>query len=224
MLYKLMELSDLYADACIRDESGQLMFLSLYGRDTAIQQFLAALSLKENSGGFNAFRLSSVDDHGVTAIEKVFVASADRLEKLSGRLPKENLFGNLVHTWIYDPVLLQPDRPNKTGWYMLGKEFTSEVRSDVLQGIWGLYKTLSPVPLLDEWMEVVIRATQSDCVSFMDDCNYPPIGSVTAARVTLPDTFPELISNMIKSRMIGLNGEQARCIAEAHARLAEVVA
>ena len=44
MLFKLRELSDLFADACVRDEAGQLMFLSLYGRDTAIQQLLARLS------------------------------------------------------------------------------------------------------------------------------------------------------------------------------------
>lgn len=207
MLFKLMELSDLYSDACVRDESGNLMFLSIYGRDTAIKQFLAALTLKANNGGFDSFRLIPVGADSVRT-ETVFVGNADRLKEFSGRLPKENLFGNLVHTWIYDPSLVQPDRSNKTGWFMLDEAFSAGSREALAQGIWSLYKALSPTPLLDSWMEVVIRATRKDCVSLMQDCNWPPIGSVTAARVTLQDTFPGVISSMVKAGMIGLNGEE----------------
>ena len=207
MLFKLVELSDLYADACVRDESGNLMFLSLYGRDTAIKQFLAALTLKEGNGGLDSFKLSAIDA-GALSPDKVFVGNADRLKEFSGRLPKDNLFGNLVHTWIYDPALVQPDRSNKTGWLMVDEAFTAGARGALVQGIWSLYKTLSPVPLLDSWMEMVIRATKKDCVSFMQDCNYPPIGAITAARVTLQDTFPGVISSMVKAGMIGLNGEE----------------
>ena len=157
---------DVIADACVRDESGKLMFLSLYGRDTAIQQLLAAFTLKETNGGISEFRLSTVTDDGVQTIERVEVGDPDRLTKFNGRLPKENLFGNLVHTWIYDEVLLKPDRSNKTAWLMLDEPFTTSSRPRLIQGIWSLYKTLSPVPLLDGWSEVVLRATQGECVSF----------------------------------------------------------
>lgn len=212
MLYKLMELSDLYVDACIRDESGELMFLSIYGRDTAIQQFLAALALKDDNGGFSSFRLSLDDQEGVQTIEKVHVSNPDRLEKFSGRLPKENLFGNLVHTWIYDPVLLRPNKSSKSGWLMLDERFTPASRNRVLQGVWALYKTLSPVPLLDEWMEVVLRATKQECVSFLDNGSFPPLGEVTAVKVSLPDSFSATISAMVKAGMIGLGGQEKICL------------
>jgi hypothetical protein len=208
MLYKISELSDLYADACIRDEYGELMFLSLYGRDTAIQQLLAAFSLKEGYGGLSGFRLTPANDGDGHAAEQVHVRSPDRLTKFSGRLPKENLFGNLVHTWIYDEALLKPDRSNKSAWLMLDEPFTQEARPRLLDGIWSLYKILSPVPLLDGWKEVVIRATQAQCVRFMEDGAYPPIGNVTAARVTLNDTFADDVSRMIQAHMIGLDGEE----------------
>ena len=80
MLFKLKELSDLYADACVRDESGQLMFLSLYGRDTAIQQLLAAFTLKVTEGGLSAFHLQ--DPEGQAHV--VYVGNAERLEKFTG--------------------------------------------------------------------------------------------------------------------------------------------
>jgi hypothetical protein len=215
MLYQIMELSDLYADACVRDESGELMFLSLYGRDTAIQQLLAAFTLKANSGGLDHFRLLSVGDDGVQSIEKIQVGNPDRLTKYSGRLPKENLFGNLIHTWIYDTALLKPDRPNRTAWLMLDEPFTPKARPRLLQGIWSLYKQLSPVPLLDSWKEVVIRATQAECVSFMEGSNYPPIGKVASAKVFLPDSFAEDISRMVQAGMIGLEGEEVVFLEEA---------
>ena len=222
MLYKLMELSDLYADACVRDESGKLMFLSLYGRDTAIQQLLAAFTLKEANGGIGEFRLSTVTDDGVQTIERVEVGDPDRLTKFNGRLPKENLFGNLVHTWIYDEVLLKPDRSNKTAWLMLDEPFTTSSRPRLIQGIWSLYKTLSPVPLLDGWSEVVLRATQGECVSFMENSAYPPLGNVSAVRVSLPASFADDISRMIQARMMGLEKEEVVFLERA--RIASILA
>jgi hypothetical protein len=207
-MYKLMELSDLYSDACIRDETGRLMFISLYGRDTAILQLLAAMTLKDTEGGISTFRLSIKDCNNIETIERVRVDASDRLQKHSGRLPNENLFGNLVHAWIYDPALIQPDKPNRSAWYVLNKKFLRESEQEAMQGVWGLYKTLSPVPLLDDWMGAVIEATPT-CVSNMSDCDYSPIGNVTAIRVMLPEDFPEIISGMVKSRTIGLNRDSA---------------
>jgi hypothetical protein len=215
-----MELSDLYADACIRDESGKLMFLSVYGRDTAIQQLLAAFTLKEANGGIIDFRLSTVNDNGVQSIERVEIGDPDRLTKFNGRLPKENLFGNLVHTWIYDPALLRPDKSNKSAWIMWDEPFSASIRPRLIQGVWSLYKTLSPVPLLDCWSEVVIRATQNGCVSFMENSNYPPLGNVSAARVSLPASFADDISRMIQAGMMGLAGEEVVFLENARCSLA----
>ena len=215
MLYKISELSDLYADACIRDESGELMFLSLYGRDTAIQQLFAAFTLKESCGGMSGFRLTPVNDADGCSVEQVHVRSPDRLTKFSGRLPKDNLFGNLVHTWIYDAALLKPDRSTKTAWFMLDESFTPEARPRLLQGIWSLYKTLSPVPLLDSWRDVVIRATHAECVSFLEDSDHPPIGKVTAAKVMLTESFSDDVSRMVQAGMIGLNGEEEAYLEQA---------
>ena len=201
MLYKLKELSDLYADACVRDESGQLMFLSLYGRDTAIQQLLAAFTLKVTEGGLNAFHLEDADGQA----QVVFVGSADRLEKFTGKLPHDNLFGNLAHVWLYDPALIRPDRSNRVAWVLVDGVSDESYRLDAIwDRAWGLYKLLSPVPLLDAWKEAVLSRTGGDVVTLMGETAYPPLGRVGAARVSLPDNFPVAISGMVKAGELAL--------------------
>ena len=201
MLYKLKELSDLYADACVRDESGQLMFLSLYGRDTAIQQLLAAFTLKVTEGGLNAFHLEDADGQA----QVVFVGSADRLEKFTGKLPRDNLFGNLAHVWLYDPSLIRPDRSNRVAWVLVdGVHHESDRLEAIWDCAWGLYKLLSPVPLLDAWKEAVLARTGGELVTLMGETAFPPMGRVVAARVSLPDNFPDAISGMVKAGELAL--------------------
>lgn len=212
MLYKIMELSDLFADACICDETGELMLLSLYGRDTAVNQLFAAFELGDREGGFSSIRLLNEGDG---TQRRISVQNTSRLTKFSGRLPRENLFGNLVHCWVYDPSIIKPDKAARSGWVMLDEPFSPAVRPRLLQAVWAMYKTLSPVPLLDSWQEVVIRATQEKCISFLDASSFPPIGMATAVRVNLPDSFKDDVSAMVQARMIGIEGEEVAYMAQA---------
>jgi len=45
-LYAVREFGDVFVDAAVRDELGELVFLSLYGRDTVILQFLCKTACK----------------------------------------------------------------------------------------------------------------------------------------------------------------------------------
>jgi len=195
MLFKLKELSDLYADACVRDESGQLMFLSLYGRDTAIQQLLAAFTLKVTEGGLSAFHLQ--DPEGQAHV--VYVGNAERLEKFTGKLPRDNLFGNLAHVWLYDPALIRPDRSNRVAWVLVDSvQHGSNPLEVIWDRAWDLYKLLSPVPLLDVWQHAVLSRTGGEVVTLLHETVYPPLGRIGAARISLPESFPEIVSGMVK--------------------------
>lgn len=199
MLFKLRELSDLFADACVRDEAGQLMFLSLYGRDTAVQQLLAAFTLKVHEGGLDSFHLQ--DSAGESHL--VHVGNADRLEKFTGKLPRDNLFGNLVHLWLYDPILTRPDRSNRVAWVLVDGDGDSSGQEEAIwDRVWGLYKLLSPVPLLDTWQQAVLARTMDEVVTLMGETPYPPLGRIDAARVSLPDHFPEIVSGMVKAAVL----------------------
>jgi hypothetical protein len=195
MLFKLKELSDLYADACVRDESGQLMFLSLYGRDTAIQQLLAAFTLKVTEGGLSAFHLQDPDGQA----HVVYVGNAERLEKFTGKLPRDNLFGNLAHVWLYDLALIRPDRSNRVAWVLVDSvQHASNALEVIWDRAWDLYKLLSPVPLLDTWQHAVLSRTGGDVVTLLRETAYPPLGRIDAARISLPESFPETVSGMVK--------------------------
>jgi hypothetical protein len=228
MLYKITEIADLFVDACLRNESGDLMFLSVYGRDTALQQFLAAMQLKQNEGGITRFSLKPADVNNEPASIFINVGNPDRFEKFSGRMPKENLFGNLSHLWIYDPVLIKPDKATKTGWVLLDQSLEQTpvndheaARSLLNQGIWALYKKLSPVPLLEDWEAAVTQTHNAICVTWMSETNYPPIGQIAAARLVIDDEFSGLVSSMIKSGQIGLRGELINVRTDARCKGAE---
>ena len=195
-------MSDVFVDACVRDTSGNLLFLSCYGRDTALTQLFAALSLIPTAGGFAQVTL--IDDDGDT--HRVGIAGADRFRKLAGRLPKENLFGSIAQTWIFDPVVLNPDRSNRLGWVLLDLGTSGKahaVQCEIDGRVWAMYQVLSPVPLLPAW-EQPIRAAMQEAVLDMQASPFPALGRVSALRVHLPDDFGDQVSKLVKAGVIGI--------------------
>lgn len=204
MLMKLKELADVFVDACVRDESGRLLFLSCYGRDTAIQQLFAAFYLKANDGGLDHFHLVAPDAGIHDQGDLVMVGDADRLTKFSGRLPRENLFGNLAHTWIYDPCVISPDRSARLAWVVEPEPYSEALRDSITAKVWDTYKDLSPVPLLDHWRDRVLEATAEECVTLMHNSGFPPLGCCSAFKVLLPDSFLETLSGLVRQRELML--------------------
>lgn len=197
-MFRIKEVADVFVDACVRDEEGRLLFLSCFGRDTAIQQLFAAFYLKPTEGGLEVFHLVEPSAGAHAAGEGVRVGAAEALQKLTGRLPRENVFGNLAHTWIYDPVIVRPDRATRTAW-VLDPAHGAEAKPEaVLSRVWDVFKLLSPVPLLDEWQPALIKACFDDCVKAMADSAFPPLGGVSAQKVTVPDSFLCIVSTLVK--------------------------
>ncbi len=204
-MYRIKEVADVFADACVRDEEGRLLFLSCFGRDTAIQQLFAAFYLKVTEGGLEVFHLVEPGAGAPEAGESVRVGNADGLQKVSGRLPRENVFGNLAHTWIYDPVIVRPDRASRTAW-VLDPQPSEETRPEqVLSRVWEVFKLLSPVPLLDEWQPTLMQACFAECVKAMSESAFPPIGRISAQKVTVPDSFLGIVSGLVKRGDLALS-------------------
>lgn len=206
MLFQVVELADLFVDACLRNESGELMFLSVYGRDTAVQQFKATLQLKPNSGGLNSFTLKACENAQLQS-QTVYVGNPDRFEVYSGRFPKDNLFGNLTQLWIYDPILTKPDKSLKTGWVLSDKPWDLDgVKDELISGLWGMYKQLSQIPLLDIWKDRIMHLNNEIYVKWCHATNYPPLGNISACLLKLEDDFNEVVSSMVKNGDISLDG------------------
>ena len=203
-MFRIKEVADVFVDACVRDEEGRLLFLSCFGRDTAIQQLFAAFYLKPTEGGLEVFHLIEPSAGAHAAGDGVRVGAAEALQKLAGRLPRENVFGNLAHTWIYDPVIVRPDRATRTAW-VLDPAHGAETKPEaVLSRVWEVFKLLSPVPLLDEWQPTLMKACFDDCVKAMADSAFPPLGRVSAQKVTVPDSFLSTVSTLVKRGELAL--------------------
>ena len=204
-LYRIQEVSDLFVDACVRDEDCQLLLLSIYGRDGAILEFFASFTLRHDQGGLTAFTLLTDDGHP----HSVYVQDANRLQKLTGRLPKANVFGNLVHAYLYDASLSKPDKANRTAWGVYstldagGRPIAEE---SIRNSVWQQIKDLSPVPLLDAWRQPILDLEGEPIVHWMKDSLHPPLGHVEACRIELKPSFLERISNAVRRGALRLPG------------------
>jgi hypothetical protein len=154
----LDSLYGIYCDALVDDDEF-LVFASLWGRDTAIQELLARLVMPSNEGGLNQldFIDPSSDPDAVTLIR---MGNPDRLDKLTGRMPKKNIFGDIVHLWIFDKRVRNPDYSNRSV-YLLNPQSQSNTelsndRDEVRDQTWQLIKSVCHLPLLDLWQNSIM--------------------------------------------------------------------
>jgi len=145
------EVNDVYCDALVCDE-GYLVFASCWGRDTAIQELLARLTLATSEGGISQLSFDGYLSSGIVRVENhpVKIGNPDRLDKITGRMPKSNLFGDLVHVWLFDKTTRTPDYVNRQAYLLL-----LPGQGDQVNQTWNLIKQVCHLPLLEHWQETV---------------------------------------------------------------------
>lgn len=141
-LYKIDEVSDLYVDAFLTDQS-QLIFLSVWGRDTALQEFFARLTLPKSEQGLREIHLENLNTNQTHFID---IPDIEKLEKTNGRA-QSKVFGQLSHVFIYDKLAIKPDALNNRALL-----FYLDEKPD----IWEIVKEACHLPLLDHWKETVL--------------------------------------------------------------------
>ena len=199
-MYRIQEMPEVMADACLRDSEGRFMFLSIYGRDTAVMQFLAAMELPRDKQGIEMFSL--IDTH-TSLSSTVDVGGTDRLTKHSGRLPRGGLFGPLSHMWIYHAGLTEPDMVNRSGWVLHHGAYDERA---LAERSWRLLQRLSPVPLLDAWRDCLMdHARATGMVRELNDPLYPPLGPISGARVGIGQEFLAQLSDLVQRGVLTLH-------------------
>jgi hypothetical protein len=154
----ILDAPGLFADAVLTDEGNNLLFLSLWGRDTAVQEFRARLSLPVREGGLDSFRLGRENN-------KLFVQLGDpeRLISDSGRTSPRMIFGSLVHLWLYDRLAVEPDRANRRALVLYQTdELTSTKRQSSLNDrLWSQVMETCHLPLLPQWRNIILNTFES---------------------------------------------------------------
>ena len=150
--YRIDECPDLMADGCVGDENGNLVFLSIWARDTAVQEFLARLTLGRDEQGLEQFHLITEQGGSVP----VFVGNVDNLEKRITRAYRRTLFGSLINLWLFDRRAVKPDKANASALALLPRDSAHR-----LDRLWLLVRDTCPLPLLDHWRDIVLELLQA---------------------------------------------------------------
>lgn len=144
-MHRLEEIPDLICDACVVDKFNNLVFLSVWGRDTALQELYSRITLAKKDKEFGLEYLT-FKIHGVRT--RIYVGNVKELTKRSTRTYKQTKFGTLLHTWIFDKSCIKPDKANHTATVLLEGEMPIE---EFAQYHWSVIKDICPLPLLDHW-------------------------------------------------------------------------
>ncbi len=144
-LYKIDEIADLYVDAFLLDQS-KLIFLSVWGRDTALQEFFARLTLPKSEQGLREIHLENLDTDQTVYVD---IPDIEELTKVNGRA-QSKIFGSLSHVFIYDKLADKPDSLNNKALLIYRDK---EEQPDT----WEIIKEACHLPLLDHWKKYVLK-------------------------------------------------------------------
>lgn len=208
-LMPIVEAPDLFADAFLTDERGTLLFLSLWGRDTAIQELLARMTVATDEGGIRQMSLSTA--RGPVQVHLDRVAN---MEKHTGRMPPHNLFGDLVHIWLYDRLAVDPDQANHIALLLIRPGQDADEATN--ERLWTVVRDVCHVPLLPHWHRVLLRLLEDRGWMQRLDGH-----GIAAWRINLGD--PQLesdISDLVRSGDLTLTEADADPVSDDHACIA----
>lgn len=185
----LQDIPDLKCDSCVANEKSELIFISIWGRETAIQELLAKLTIGETT------------KHGLSEIKfnnhnQVRLAEGQQYAKRTLKVNK-TLFGSLIHVFIFDKRIIEPNRDSKSMITLYRKDAIS-----VTPCYFDAIKHLTSVPLLEHWAEeVVLIAKQQEMINE----HSPLVGDIYATTITVHDmTLTQIMSFLIKDGSLTL--------------------
>ena len=186
-LMNIPDVKDVFTDGFLIDDTGSIAFLSLIGRDTAIQEFRARWSLPVTQGGLTDFQVETPD-----GTVRLSLGNPESLEFLSGRL-QTDLFGTLIQVFVYKNIAQKPDFANRKAVQLFKR---IDKIHEVEAKLWTLVKSLSPLPLLDEWKEVIFNLFKGKL--WIQEL--PGVGEISAHVVSIPeDELETLLKANIRS-------------------------
>lgn len=159
-LMTMQEVHGIFSDGVVVDNNQRPVFLSIWGRDTAVQELLARLSVVERDGGLESATLTGSESQACEARTiHIHFGNVDRFDKLTGRMPKTNLFGSVSQVWLYDHMTVEPDRANRKA-ILLSRLLNpdKESGSEETARLWQLICQTCHLPLLNHWRDTVMEA------------------------------------------------------------------
>lgn len=196
-LGRISEMPDVSVDACVIDHNGYLVFLSLWGRDTATSELLARLTLPRTEVDSLASGLTFTAGD----IQQHVQVNPDLLEKHFSRNFSRTKFGTINNLWLFDSRATDPDKANLKALVMLN-ENERQAGTATHPRVLSQLINLSPVPILPEWAELV--ATEAAKLD-MIHAHATLFGGVACVEIRLEqDVLERRMSQMIQAGQLSI--------------------
>lgn len=177
-MIKIENYSDMFTDAAVADEQGNLIFASIWARTAHINALYGKIVNQE-------LRKLVIDG-------KQYAVNKD-LQKTHTRLPKENYYGSdLCHAFIY---------AEQTQEARAGRRIIIGDKSNDSDYIWSIITNMSDIGLLEQWKLPVLRKmiTEKMIVS-LEQCY--GINNASLINISDNEKFEKIISDLLKSQEI----------------------
>jgi len=209
VLGRILECPDVSVDACVVDtQTHDLIFMSVWGRDTAIQQLLARLTLDSNAPDSlkSGIGLKAGND-----TRPVFFHDTDKLEKRTSREYPGIWFGSLLNLWLFHPQCTVPNASQHSA-YVLLQNAKAQNAEPALNGEGDLPQTtrarlasallnLAPFPILPAALDEVQKQQMLSQQATL-------FGDVLGYRLHLDvDRLEQAISGLIRSYQLTAGGQ-----------------
>lgn len=182
----IQEQPSIFCDAFVGEHN--IHFMSIYGRDTSIKQFMARMELQNEANGITTLNFD-LNARNVSHSMAFSTNNIKNLTKVSTKV-KNTIYGNdLSHVFIFDKATTTINRSEHRA-IILHKEQHGLNQKQ----LWTSIKNLSLVPLLDEWRESIL----SICVD--NDFLYTVKGyNMYMTIIKLEESFEQAVSNLLKN-------------------------
>jgi hypothetical protein len=147
-LATVLEAFGLFSDAAVADKLGNLFFISLWGRDTVIQEFLAKLTLSTKEGGIRSVTIEWMGSRYSYSLSNI-----ESFNKQTGRTAANTVLGPMVQLWLYQEVLEKPELVAGRAALLNSMTETENVENR----LWNLLRKTSKIPLLPHWQKRVLK-------------------------------------------------------------------
>lgn len=200
-LYRIDECPELMADAAVFDEDFNLLFLSVWGRDTAVSAFMARLTLGHDEQGLDELHIINEKQAAIP----LYIHAVQRLDKALSRAYRQTLFGSICNQWIFDRRCIRPDHANGSALMILQKG-----TCDPMERIWALIQDTAPFALLDHWKKVVMDVlTEQDMLKPLPAA----IGPLEGFRINLDvPVLTEIFGGLIRSGKLTATAESEQLV------------
>lgn len=181
--------SNLFCDTLLLDKNNNLIFMSIYGRETGMLELFGKLTI-----GLNTLKFD--DSYHFAKFSKDLNYEKKTLKFNTSQ------YGTMIHSWIFDSRIKYPDFDSKTA-LLLHKDGSDQ---NLTERYISIIKEISSLPILDHWASDIVSIVKNN---EMISSFKPIVGSVSASLITINDKLlTNLMSDLIKSGVLSIKNKK----------------